>query len=247
MPNLFFNPRINNKNMDPAFYDHNYVTHWPDYGPAVVNPYDITSSNALARQSAYIWGRFYETILYHELRAYHHVSWNNDDLFGRITEEINGSYSQSGYWTAVYWQDPTIFDYTSAVTGDSYTYSYDDNYRRYTWPNAVGQIVTFIDTDNNDMILGGVIENFISYNHYVLSYLDTTQHVYPNAEPVKTIEITDGLYQGILGRAIEAYWETWDSSYNLIIGRPIGAGKIPWFYNKRFNDQRRGLIIDGPD
>lgn len=239
---IIFRPRINNYDMNPAFYDNNYTpTQYPTPGTDQANPYNINSSNSRERESAYLWGRWYETLNYPATRH----RWTVDTTtFNTITYKNGVDIDEDAFYYN-YWVDPSIYDYTSAL-GDVYHYEPADNIGRYLYPygaQEVGDIVTFIDIGQS-IYFGGVVERFRSSLDYDISYLDTTQHIYPNREPVHIMTITNNNYQGVSGQAIKGYWTEFDPVQNpLIIGKPIGAGKFTILYNKRYQDQRKGLTI----
>lgn len=236
-----FRPRINNKDMRPEFYDNSYQVQYPIHGPDMANPYNLASTNDLGRISAYLWGRWWETITYPPTNKV----WGSvaGTQLGYIEEYKNGNYNTGGYWTFLYWANPAIFNYTSVITGDVYTYQHADQLGRPVPPDDIGQIVTFIDR-NSQVYFGGVVEYFNSSNDYIISYLDTTTGAWPNPEPVKLIHVYNNTYLGMTGQAIASYYSLMDPNINpRVIGKPIGAGTLPLLYSKRIQDIRKGNTI----
>lgn len=240
MSTVIFKPRINNYDMSPRFYDHNYqvdpqAPYAPGSGPTMANPYNIQSSTARLRESAYLWGRWYETLNYPP----NNKAWSADDRLGYIYEKLNGVDHDYGYWTYSYWQDPSIYDHTT-IFQDHYTYEQGDNIIRRVSPADIGDIVTFIDLDGNNYY-AGVVEYFNDVLDYYISFLDTTQHIYPDPEPVRLEHITGNTYNGIVGHAIASYYSTFEPGLTTrIIGKPIGVGSKTWLYAKRYYDIRKG-------
>lgn len=238
---IIFKPRINNYDMRPEFYDNNYVIQWPTHGPDRANPYNINSSNTQERESAYLWGRWYETILYPPTNSV----WScAPDTFDTEVDK-NGRFLDIETMRYPYWVEPSIYDHTD-ILGDRYEYTPADNLGRYLYPygpQEVGDLVTFIDRGQN-IYFGGIVERFRSSIDYDISYLDTTQHIYPNPEPVHVMTISLNNYQGVSGQAIYRFYSEFDPVQNpLIIGKPIGYGKFTVLYNKRYQDKRKGLTI----
>lgn len=237
---LIFRPRINNKDMRPEFYDNQYQVQYPSHGPDMANPYNLASVSSMGRETAYLWGRWWETITYPPTNSVWAVASTS---LGYIEEYKNSNYNTGGYWSYTYWADPSIYDYYSIITGDFYSYQHLDQLARYSPPTDIGQIVTFIDLSNNNFF-GGVIEYFNNQNDYIVSYLDTSTGVWPNPEPVKLLHITNNTYIGMTGNAIASYYSEFNPNINpRIIGKPIGAGKMPILYCKRIQDIRKGNTL----
>lgn len=259
MSEHLFRPRINNKLMDPAYYDHSYIPTGVS-GGNMANPYVLNypdSINPFERESAYIWGRW------HEGGTYGNRIWSCNANLGYILEYINTQIN-SRYYYGYYdeWYDATMGDYTDPETGDDYHYLNTDSIIRVgRFPTKVGQIVIFMDDWSGSLQdyhywRAGVVEYLEPTGNYYFSTIDAYAEYGSDYNKVLLLNNPNGVWypqevanRRLYPRFIDNYYSTLpdpEGSWPIRVGKPIGWKPLPLLFSKKYNDQRRGLILDGP-
>lgn len=232
MATFTFHPRVNLKNMNPAYYDPTYQVpaNWETdpsvNGPNIANPY----TNVGEYQERYLWGRYHEAINYgNNVRR-----WRCSTL-GRISRR-SGS-APPYQWEYNIWSRKWFWYDASELDTTDYHYENDDTEQRAGAALHVGDVRIFQTIGSMQYVTAGIVEIINSINDYYISYVTlqsgsiqfVLEHVINNTIDGKT------------GRSILSQLYNTSGVDNVVIGREIGW-KLPiWMYKKIRERNQRGL------
>ncbi len=235
-----FRPRLNSKDMSPAFYDSTYQVdpRWQTdptnaTGPDMANPYNINTGTAIIKQSAYLWGRWHEAAIY----ASGLTKWDCNTGLGEVRRtrisDSSITYLRNDYrW----WYNASM--YNTSV----YTYQSLGSMGSVIGGPEVGDLCYFYD-QNQSRWYAGVCERILHTSGGVIdSYLISLWS--PTENRVITAVINNHTTaSGIPELGVNTDYATWygGGMAPLVPAKPIGY-KVPIWMYKKYLDRQKGLI-----